>query len=119
LVFVENYAIEKPTVKLENISLKARAKNRISFSLDSSKNALSVAVTATLNESDGALENNIASSFLVTTDLKGFISNPGYYFKNKDAVTLRHLDLLLMTQGWRRFDWKKSHKINTLKFNIL
>lgn len=107
LVFVENYAIEKPTVKLENISLKARAKNRISFSLDSSKNALSVAVTATLNESDGALENNIASSFLVTTDLKGFISNPGYYFKNKDAITLRHLDLLLMTQGWRRFDWKK------------
>lgn len=105
LVFVENYSIQQPKVQLELVNLKSRAKNRISFSLDSAKNAVSVAVTATLNNQ--SIEDNIASSFLVTTDLKGYISNPGYYFKNKEATTLRHLDLLLMTHGWRRFDWKK------------
>ena len=35
------------------------------------------------------------------------IRDRGYYIKDKDPITLRHLDLLLMTQGWRRFNWKK------------
>ena len=41
----------------------------------------------------------------LNSDLKGFIESPDYYFKNKDAETSEALDNLMLTQGWRRFEW--------------
>lgn len=55
--------------------------------------------------------NNIISNLLLTSDLKGYIDNPGYYFCGKDAERLRALDLLMQTHGWTRFpveDFKQS-----------
>ncbi|MEO7988114.1 MAG: TonB-dependent receptor plug domain-containing protein [Chryseolinea sp.] len=42
----------------------------------------------------------------LTSDLKGNIENPGYYFKDSLPETKKHLDLLMMVNGWRRFTWK-------------
>lgn len=51
--------------------------------------------------------NNIRSFFLLTSDLKGNIENPAYYFNpaNKDRLYL--LDLLMLTHGWRKFTWEE------------
>ena len=38
----------------------------------------------------------------MTSDLKGHIENPGYYFLKQDAKTQRYLDLIMLTHGWRR-----------------
>ena len=49
---------------------------------------------------------NILSWFLLSSELKGEIENPGFYFnKNED----RHSDLeaLLLTQGWRKYLYTK------------
>ena len=51
-------------------------------------------------------ESNILTYILLCSDLKGIIEDPAYYFKPKDFTATRHLDLLMMTQGWRRFIWK-------------
>jgi hypothetical protein len=48
----------------------------------------------------------IESTFLLTSDLKGIIHNPGYYFNDTLPDTRHHLDLLMMTHGWRRFKWE-------------
>ena len=48
----------------------------------------------------------IASYLLLTSDLTGYVENPGYYFQNPTPETAQHLDALLLTQGWRRFAWK-------------
>lgn len=48
---------------------------------------------------------DITSYLLLTSDLKGTIEQPGYYFDPKINNRKNHLDLLLMTQGWRRFTW--------------
>lgn len=50
---------------------------------------------------------NIKSYFLLSSDLKGKIEQPSYYFNrtNKDRKYL--LDLLMLTHGWRRFSWKE------------
>ncbi|RYY36848.1 MAG: carboxypeptidase regulatory-like domain-containing protein [Sphingobacteriaceae bacterium] len=50
-------------------------------------------------------ETTILTSLLLTSDLKGHIENPNYYFRaaNKDAD--KHLDLLMLTQGYRRFTY--------------
>lgn len=50
-------------------------------------------------------QNDIFSYLWLNSDLKGFIESPGYYFKNKDAETAEALDNLMLTQGWRRFEW--------------
>jgi hypothetical protein len=42
----------------------------------------------------------------LTSDLKGNIENPGYYFKDTLNVTEKHLDLLMMVHGWQRFTWQ-------------
>ncbi|HEU5364696.1 MAG TPA: hypothetical protein VFU62_04170, partial [Hanamia sp.] len=49
---------------------------------------------------------NIYSYLWLSSELKGFIENPDYYFQNDDAATSEALDNLLLTQGWRRFDEK-------------
>ncbi|MBE9585137.1 carboxypeptidase regulatory-like domain-containing protein [Mucilaginibacter sp. JRF] len=52
-------------------------------------------------------ENSIQSQLLLTADLKGYVEKPGYYFNSKNAEAARHLDNLMMTQGYRRFVWKE------------
>jgi hypothetical protein len=49
---------------------------------------------------------NILTEMLLASEVKGFIPNPGWYFEKDDETHRRALDLLLMTQGWRRFNWK-------------
>jgi len=49
--------------------------------------------------------DNLMTDFLLTSDLKGFIHNPSYYFESADKQHLRNLDLLCMIQGWERYDW--------------
>ncbi|MGH7238309.1 MAG: carboxypeptidase-like regulatory domain-containing protein, partial [Candidatus Saccharimonadales bacterium] len=58
-------------------------------------------------------ENNILSYFLLTSDLKGYIEQPGYYFAGNSAETRNNLDILLLTQGYRRFEWKQVLDSNT------
>jgi hypothetical protein len=49
--------------------------------------------------------SNILNSLLFSTDIKGLIHNPGYYFNRSNPDLEQHRDLLLLTQGWRRFKW--------------
>ena len=45
-------------------------------------------------------DENIITSLLLTSDLEGFVEDPAEYF----GAACEHTDLLMMTQGWRRFD---------------
>ncbi len=47
----------------------------------------------------------IVSSLLLTSDLAGTIEQPGYYFDTTHIDRANKLDVLMMTQGWRRFVW--------------
>ena len=51
-------------------------------------------------------ESTILSNILLTSDLKGYIEKPNYYFDNPTEQTDKHLDNLMLTQGYRRFVWK-------------
>ncbi|MEN3323758.1 TonB-dependent receptor plug domain-containing protein [Mariniflexile soesokkakense] len=55
---------------------------------------------------------NISSYFLMESDIKGNVHNPSYYFDSSNPKRLYHLDLLLLTQGWRDFLWKEMPKMN-------
>jgi hypothetical protein len=69
---------------------------------------LSMAVTN--SQATGAAETTettILTHLLLTSDLRGYVENPGYYFQNKTLETAQHLDNLMLTQGWRRFVWQE------------
>lgn len=42
---------------------------------------------------------------LSTGELKGYIEQPDYYFTSTNLNAIVHLDMLLLTQGWRKFLW--------------
>ncbi len=68
--------------------------------------SLSLAVTReTERDSSGSV--NIISHLLLTSDLKGYVEDPAGYFKDQSPSTLKALDNLMLTQGWRRFDWNR------------
>jgi hypothetical protein len=50
---------------------------------------------------------NILTRFLLSSELRGEIENPGYYFR-KDSNKFNELDALLITQGWRKYLFNKS-----------
>lgn len=47
---------------------------------------------------------SILSSLLLTSELKGYINNPNYYFDSKNENRKEALDLLMLTHGWRRYN---------------
>ena len=53
-----------------------------------------------LNSSQG----DAATWLLLASDLRGYIHNPEYYFEADDSTHRRAADLLMMVQGWRRYD---------------
>ncbi len=62
-------------------------------------------VTAQLKEEEFA--NNIFTHFLLNSELKGLIENPAYYFKDDSLTTLQAIDNLMLTHGYREFEWKE------------
>ena len=54
-------------------------------------------------------ETMLSYNFL-STQIRGNIHHPAYYFDRKNPDRLQALDLLLLTQGWRRYTWQASWK---------
>ncbi len=50
-------------------------------------------------------ETTILSSLLLSSDLKGYIEKPNYYFNHIDATKVADLDLLMLTQGYSKFSY--------------
>ena len=51
---------------------------------------------------------NMLSYCYLSTEIKGNIHNPAYYFDSNNKDRQAALDLLLLTQGWRRYVWEKA-----------
>ncbi len=66
------------------------------------------AVAVVDNRAAVIAEGDIFSNLLLQSDLRGNVHDPGYYFRDDDSIDgaerSRHLDLLMLTQGWRRYD---------------
>ena len=58
-------------------------------------------------DADTLTENeNIISYLYLSSDLPGWIESPASYFRGTDKTAHETADLLMLTDGWRRFDWK-------------
>ncbi|MGD1848536.1 MAG: TonB family protein [Salibacteraceae bacterium] len=50
--------------------------------------------------------DNLLSYLLLSSEVKGTIKEPNFYFDPEEEKAVQALDYLLMTQGWRRFKWE-------------
>jgi hypothetical protein len=64
-------------------------------------------------------ETTILTNLLLTSELKGYIEKPNYYFNNINDKTAADLDVLMLTQGYRRIIYKDvlAGKQPQLKFD--
>ena len=86
-----------------------RKKITVNLQLKNEKNEaenadLSVSIRK-LDSLQGMDQHDILSYLWLSSELKGSIESPAYYFLNADKETNSALDNLLITQGWRRFAW--------------
>ena len=72
---------------------------------DASATALSIAVRDA-GSSDYTFDtSNILTEMLLSSEIRGYVPDPAYFFEADDDEHRVALDLLMLTQGWRRFAW--------------
>lgn len=105
VTFVNNHNYQfNPEIIKDTIDLEKRALNVIEINVPDTLAAnLSVAITDAALTDDN--KNNIVSQLLLCGDIKGFINNPAYYFSNNSDSIAQQLDLVMLTHGWRKYDW--------------
>lgn len=105
---------DKPSYgKREKVTLQIAAKDVTGNPVEGN---FSVSITDRRSIQPDTLADHILSNLLLTSDLKGYVENPGYYFRRQDARTLRTLDYLMMTHGWRRHQLKNVLQVPSLNF---
>jgi len=105
LVYINKYT--QVPIALETIekSMLAKGLHKYQISLPNDSANISVAVVANDSISNSYTNHNIVSYLLLGSEVKGYVHNPYSYFISQDSSTVTALDLLMLTQGWRRFDW--------------
>ena len=112
LFFVRRKGLSRPTVDIEGQKGEYTPFEPVELRLklhahlpDSAKVSVSVRDHATdeITYDNGTM----LTEMLLCSDLKGFVEDPGYYFESNDSLHRHHLDLLMLVQGWRRYEWRK------------
>ena len=101
----EDYRFQ-PQMDVQHWGLNKRARNELKITVpDSLIASLSVSVTDAAIGTDSS--NNIISHLFLTSELQGDVFNPTYYFSDNGDSVSQHLDLVMLTHGWRRFKWQE------------
>ncbi|MBQ5372174.1 MAG: hypothetical protein IIU53_05280, partial [Rikenellaceae bacterium] len=98
----EQFSVESKTAapvtrKRQKVSLDIKIVNNSGNAINGD---YAVAVTDQRMVRRESANENVVTSLLLTSDLGGFVESPAEYF----GQAREHTDLLMMTQGWRRFD---------------
>ncbi|TSD67159.1 hypothetical protein FFF34_007120 [Inquilinus sp. KBS0705] len=113
LIFVQKY--DQLSLKVNSDKLVYNPQEKIDINLNATtraglpaKGSFSVSVMdedkIPVNKSS---EHTILTELLLTADLKGYIEQPNYYFTNATELVKHDLDLVMLTHGYRRFEWKQ------------
>jgi len=113
LVFLNSHKKLYISSKLTKETYSTREKVSLDISVkDENGNPTNAYLWASVFDAD--YENlkdskNIITHYYLSEQLKGRIYNPEYYFNEANTERLAHLDLLLLTQGWRRYVWCEDY----------
>ena len=66
--------------------------------------SFSIAVTKDCSGNDAG-RTDIMTYLLLSSEIRGYVANPQYYFAGNDIGRAEALDVLMMVQGWTRYDY--------------
>ena len=120
LVFVKTppvasiqFSRDKPLYRpFEKITMDFEIKDAEGTPLET---AFSVSVRDPETSSLYVQEDNILANFLLSSEIKGFVKEPGFYFSSDSEHTRKALDLLLMVLGWSRYLWEQMTSGDTFE----
>ncbi len=118
LVYIDQEKRLQMSIQTDKMGYTPREKVTMSISVKDAQGTpvqgnFSMAVTNKDAVTQNLNTENLLSYMLLSSDVnnqegvKGAIENPAYYFDKNNRSAIQHLDLLMMTQGWRRFSWKE------------
>ncbi len=84
---------------------------------DTAKAYLSMSVTDDRQVTLDTYEPTIVSELLLSSDLRGYIHNPGSYFAQDEPEVWKKQDLLMLVNGWSRFKWEDLIQ-NAIEYNL-
>ena len=106
-------AAEYGTRKKVSVAINAKDENNAPAAAD-----ISVSVYR-IDSLQGISHEDIRNYLWLSSDLRGNIESPDYYFKNVNAETEQAMDNLMLTQGWSRFNWKEVLQNKAPAFTFL
>jgi len=112
LVFVKPDKMPNISLNFDKKAYEAREKVTCAVKVVDSKGnpiqgSFSVAATDANDVQLDKSAENIINALLLSSDLKGYIEKPNDYFDPTNKQADEDLDILMMTQGWKRFDVEK------------
>jgi hypothetical protein len=113
LVFVNNHDYVNVGIIAENAIYRTRENVQFDIKTMSKKGVpLPANLSISVSNQESSIEtedyaNNILTQFLLKSELKGTIENPAWYFKDDSLTTLQALDNLMLTHGYRYFEWEE------------
>ncbi|MCE6990740.1 TonB-dependent receptor plug domain-containing protein [Dyadobacter sp. CY323] len=112
IVFIDHNRNLNVKLSPAKTAFKPREKSEVEVTVTDSAGKpveanLSVSVTDGSQILQQPYDQNIVSYLLLSSDLKGFIEQPGYYFDRQKSDRKVNLDYLMTTQGWTRFKWNE------------
>lgn len=111
IVSVKKINGERTTIR-DRVNLKIDVKDLSGKPVSSS---LSLSVTDAKLIKPNKNAENIKTYLLLNSDLRGNIKSPNYFFTPGDEIKKNaQLDLVMMTHGWRRFDWLEFLEVRSI-----
>jgi len=110
IAFINNHDDLNISIKTERATFTLRDSIALAIKVTDKDGApiagnFSIAVTDNSQVKLDTLGGNILNNLLLTSDLKGEIEEPEYYFK---AGKETDLDNLMLTQGWVGYNWQEA-----------
>lgn len=113
LVFVNNQDFVEVSIEPDKSVYRPREKAQLFIgTFDKEGEPCIASLSMSVYHSDNQLKledypNNILTHFLLGSELKGLVEDPAYYFKDDSLSTQLCLDNLMLTHGYRYFEWKR------------
>jgi len=108
LSFIRNNSF--PAISMESDKATYGKREPVEMSLkiqpatgEIAQGSFSVSITDSRTVKLDSLAGNIQNYLLLSSDIKGYVEDPGAYFVDNKTSTREKTDVLMMTQGWRRF----------------
>lgn len=103
VVYNNKYVSKDPSFTMKSLNTGVKVKNEFTVGNLPDSASLSMSVTDADEPETPYSNHNIITYLIMGSEVKGYVHNPAYYFRKKDSATAAHLDLVMLTNGWRRF----------------